>query len=115
AKADKRLKELETWFPMSQNFVVKAILRDQPAEAVPRYMAYTMRPLVELLRMRDCPLRWDFGMRYLDRDLAPEDYARLRELVFVRDFEDLQRKHAEAAAWGLSLLQAACEVATAAT
>jgi hypothetical protein len=104
AKANKRLEELRTWFPLSQNFVVKSILRGQLVDATARYWAYTLRPLVELLRMRDCPNRWDFGMRYLDRDLAPEAHARVCALVFVHDLEDLRAKHTEAAAWGNSLL-----------
>lgn len=105
ARRDKRRKEIAIWFPMSQNFVIKSILRGDPVYAIACYQAITLRPLVELLRMRDCPLRWDFGLRYLDRDLAPEDSSRLKELVFVRDLEDLRRKHAMAEAWALSLLQ----------
>ena len=106
ARIDKRRRQLEIWFPMSQNFIRKSILRDQPVEATARYLAYTLRPLAELLRMRDCPMRWDFGMRYLDRDLAPEAYARFKGLVFIHDLEDLKRKHAEAEAWATALLAA---------
>ena len=37
--------------------------------AMASYLAYSIRPLVELLRMRHCPDRFDYGLRYLDRDL----------------------------------------------
>lgn len=106
AKAARRRQELTTWFPMSQNFVVKAIRRGHAVEAAARYMAFTLRPLVDLLRMRHCPLRWDFGLRYLDRDLPPDVHDRIRALVFPQDVADLEAKHAEAAAWALALLKA---------
>ena len=91
AKRDKRYRELQTWFPVSQSFVRKAILRGDHVEAVTAYWGYTMKPLVELLRMRYCAVRWDFGMRYLDRDLPPAVYDRVRDLAFVRDLRISRR------------------------
>lgn len=105
AKRQKRLDELATWFPASQSFVRKAILRGHHAEAVAAFWAYTLRPLAELLRMHYCPDRWDFGIRYLDRDLPSEVYQRVRDLVFIRDLEDLEAKLTTAGRWGESLLR----------
>lgn len=102
---DQRYRELQTWFPMSQVFVRKAILRGQHVEAVNAFWACTLKPLAELLRMRYCPARWDFGVRYLDRDLPPAVYDQLRDLVFVRDLEDLEAKLARARAWGDALMR----------
>ncbi len=104
-KQDERYRELQTGFPMSQVFVRKAILRGQHVEAVNAFWACTLKPLAELLRMRHCPARWDFGVRYLDRDLPPAVYAQVRDLAFVRDLEDLEDKLARATAWGAALLQ----------
>lgn len=104
-KRDKRYRELQTWFLVSQSFVRKAILRGQHAEALTSFWAYTMKPLAELLRMRYCPVRWDFGLRYLERDLPPAVYDQLRDLVFVRDLEDLEAKLARARAWGDALMR----------
>ena len=100
-----RYQELQTWFRISQTFVRKAILRDKEVEAVTAFWAYTMKPLAELLRMRHCPVRWDFGMRYLDRDLPPDVYWQFRELVFTRDLKDLDAKLARATDWGAALLR----------
>ena len=94
-KRDERYRELQTWFPMSQVFVRKAILRGQHVEAVNAFWACTLKPLAELLRMRYCPARWDFGVRYLDRDLPPAVYDQVRDLAFVRDLEDLEDKAGE--------------------
>lgn len=55
--------------------------------------------------MRYCPLRWDFGMRYLDRDLPPDVYTQLRDLVFVRDLAGIELHLPRASAWGAALLR----------
>lgn len=99
-----RLRELETWFPMSQVFVRKAILRGQHVEAVNAFWACTLKPLAELLRMRYCPARWDFGVRYLDCDLPADVYAQVQQLALVTDLRDLERKHAQATVWATALL-----------
>ena len=104
-KREARCRELQTWFPMSQVFVRKAILRGQHVEAVNAFWACTLKPLAELLRMRYCPVRWDFGVRYLDRDLPPAVYEQVRDLALVQDLEDLQEKWASATAWGTELLR----------
>lgn len=102
---DRRYRELQTWFPMSQVFVRKAILRGQHVEAINAFWACTLKPLADLLRMRYCPLRWDFGMRYLDRDLPPSVYDQLRDLALVSDLIDLEVKLARATVWGAELLR----------
>ena len=103
-KRDRRFQELQTWFPMSQIFVRKAILRGHHVEAVNAYWICTLKPLAELVRMRHCPVRWDFGVRYLERDLPTEISDRLRELAFVTDREDLEAKFDISTGWGLALL-----------
>jgi hypothetical protein len=100
-----RLRELQTWFPMSQAFVRKAILRAQHVEAVNAFWVCTLKPLADLLRMRYCPARWDFGVRYLDRDLPADVYAQVQELALVTNLDDLERKRAQAATWATALLE----------
>ncbi|MGE0591309.1 MAG: hypothetical protein AB7G23_05055 [Vicinamibacterales bacterium] len=74
-------------------------------EALASFWGYTLKPLVELLRMRYCPARWDFGMRYLDRDLPPDAYSQLRFLMFVQDLAGIEAHLPKATAWGGSLLR----------
>src|SRR5271168_97952 len=102
---DRRYRELQTWFPMSQVFVRKAILRGQHVEAISAFWAYTLKPLADLLRMRYCPARWDFGVRYLDRDLPPAVYDQVRDLALVSNLRDLDVKLARATVWGAALLR----------
>jgi hypothetical protein len=106
AKREARYRELRDWFAVSQSFVRKAILRGQEVEALASFWGYTLRPLAELLRMRFCPVRWDFvGMRYLDRDLPSEVYDEFRALVFVTDLSELEAKLKTAEAWGARLVR----------
>ena len=101
----KRRDDLEEWFSVSQNFVRKAIIRGHEVEALAAFWGYTLKPLVELLRMRYCPARWDFGMRYLQRDLPGLVYDELRDLMFVEESEDLAEHLSKAIAWGERLLR----------
>ena len=105
AKRERRYRELRGWFSVSQSFVRKAILRRQHAEAIACFWGYTIKPLMEVLRMRYCPNRWDFGIRYLERDLPLDVSAKFQELVFVRDLEELRIKLSQAETWGIELLR----------
>ncbi len=102
---DRRYRELQTWFPMSQVFVRKAIARSQDVEAINAFWACTLKPLADLLRMRHCPARWDFGVRYLDRDLPPAVYEQIRNLALVNNLNELESKLASATEWGTALLR----------
>jgi len=75
AKMAERFETLRTTFPLFQNFVKKAVLRGDLPDAVHSYFVCTIRPFVELARMRHCPDRYDYGLRYLDRDL-PDSLSR---------------------------------------
>lgn len=55
--------------------------------------------------MRYCPTRWDFGVRYLDRDLPADVYAQVQSFALVTDLEDLERKRAQATMWAMALLE----------
>ena len=105
ARMAKRLEEHRAWFSISQSFVRKAIARGRDVEALSAYWGYTLRPLVELVRMRHCPARWDFGMRYLERDLPGPVYDELRRLMFVGAPGDLGERASEANAWAERLLE----------
>jgi hypothetical protein len=101
----KRRDDLGEWFSVSQNFVRKAIIRGHEVEALAAFWGYTLKPLVELLRMRYCPARWDFGMRYLQRDLPRPVYDELRDIMFIGESVDLAEHQAKAVAWGERLLR----------
>lgn len=80
-------------------FPLKEAARGRSLDALGFYHSMLLQPLVEALRMRWCPERFSFGLRYLDRDLPADVVARLRELAFVRDLDDLREKAPIARAW----------------
>ena len=90
---------------MSQSFVQKAILRDRKIEALAAYWGYTLKPLVEILRIRYCPYRWDFGIRYLEQDLPGAVYKELCSLMYVGESDELAEHLSKATSWAEQLLR----------
>jgi predicted nucleotidyltransferase len=91
------LTDIRARFPIFQSFVLKSIERDQPTDAMQFYRMATLIPLVQLLRIRHCPDRFDFGLRYLDRDLPPDLKETIDRLSYAADMETLRLHQAEAA------------------
>lgn len=100
-----RLKDHQTWFSVSQNFVWKAIFRDRQVEALAAYWGYTLKPLVELVRIKYCSHRWDFGMRYLEQDLPAVVYNELCCLMYIGKPSELPEHLSKAVTWAEQLLQ----------
>jgi hypothetical protein len=61
--------------------VNRAIRRGHVAEAVDLYLRFPLSGVVRLLRVRHCPWRHDFGLRYLRDDLPAEAAERVESLV----------------------------------
>lgn len=77
----------------------KALSRGHLADAVTAYQGFVLRPLIDVLRLRHAPERYDFGARYLDRDLPAEVGARLDRLCLPGDREQLAAAIAEGRGW----------------
>ena len=95
----RRLEGLRAEFALFQGFVRAEMARGDAMAALGAFRAYTLRPLLEVVRMRHCPERYDYGPKYSRWDLPPEVTARLERLFFVPDLAGLPRRHAEAEAW----------------
>lgn len=104
ARIEARLAELQAMYPMFQSLVRKELRRGRELDALHFYHGLTLRPLIELLRMRYDPYRFTFGMRYLNFDLPREAVERLRPLCFVADAAALELAQRAAEAWALELL-----------
>lgn len=94
-----RLEQLRPQLTLLEHLVPKELDRGHPLDAIALYQGLVVRPLVEALRMRYCPTRHTFGLRYLTYDLPADVVARLEPLLFVHDTADLRAKHAAAVAW----------------
>jgi hypothetical protein len=93
------LATLKITFPMFQTLVTKEIYRKNALEALSAYHACTLRPLVEVLRMRYKPARYAFHTRYAQFDLPSEAVKRLESLSYVTGIEDIQAKRQIAEDW----------------
>lgn len=86
-------------FELFCGFADKELQRGKPIEAFAFYQALVLRPLVDLLRMKYSPERFDFNSRLLYADLPKEVTENLEELYFCADKTHLQRNIQEAIAW----------------
>ena len=67
--------------PVVMETVAKSIHRGNLVEAVIGYHQRVLVPLIDLVRCEHCPDRFDFGPRYLDRDLPESEQRMLEELA----------------------------------
>jgi predicted nucleotidyltransferase len=81
--------------------VSRAIARGDDVEAAAFHFSYGVSPLVRLLRIKHCPARHDFGLRYLRTDL-PEGYA--ERVAALLDGSDLPGRARATFTWQDELL-----------
>jgi hypothetical protein len=95
ATISKRLAALPVIFDMFQSFALKEVYRRDNITALSYYQGFTLRPLVEALRIKHDPVRYNFHARYLYHILPTETVQKLERLFFVSDAEDLLAKREE--------------------
>jgi hypothetical protein len=94
-----RLETLRVLFEMFHVLTLKELHRKNSIEALAFYQAWTLRPLVEALRMQHDPVRYNFHTRYIQHNLPPEIVTRLEPLFFIANMEALASKFADASTW----------------
>lgn len=93
----KRFEAVKTKFDLFHYVMTqKELNRGNGMDALAYYHAFTLRPLVEVLRIQHDPARHDFYIRYAKYDLPPEVVARLEPLFFVANSDDLAVKLTQA-------------------
>ncbi len=94
-----RIEMHRTRMHLLAHLVEKECRRQRVLDAIHFYHGLIIAPLVELLRIRHDPWRHDFGMRYLHTTLPVDQARRLEDLLFIRNFPDLQTKQRVALRW----------------
>ncbi len=94
-----RLESLAVTFPLFQPLVEKEVRRGMALDALGFYQAFTIRPLVELLRIIHDPDKYNFNLRYLAHYLPAQVVERLTELAYPTSLVNLGRRQEEARAW----------------
>jgi hypothetical protein len=99
AAIEKRLAELRARFELLAHLPAKEVRRGREVDALAFYHALVLRPLVDLLRIRYCPERFDFSMRYLDADQPADVATRVKRLAYVAKASEIPARVEEARAW----------------
>jgi hypothetical protein len=94
-----RLATLREIFDLFQFLVLKEINRGNDLEAISFYYRFTLQPLVEVLRIKHTPARYNFHTRHIHYDLPEDILSDLRNLFFVEHLDDLRAKQERAEEW----------------
>jgi predicted nucleotidyltransferase len=94
-----RLSAQRERFDLFQPFVTKEVARGNALGAVAALHAFTLRPLVEVLGMRHCPERYDYGAHYATLDFPADVVRRLTPLFYPASTADVEAVRAAAEAW----------------
>ena len=94
-----RIASLRVTFEMYQILTLKELSRGNTLEALAFYNGYTLRPLVEVLRMRHDPTRYNFHTRHIHYNLPADVVQKLEPLFFVANADDIRAKRAQAETW----------------
>lgn len=84
-KLQARLQVLETWVNLFHVFVDKEYGRGRSVDAFHFYQNGVLARLIEVLRIRYSPWRYNFGLRYLSYDLPSDIYQKVEQLCFIQD------------------------------
>lgn len=93
-----RLVTLRALFALFRTLTLKELNRGNSIEALAFYHGYTLRPLVEALRIRYAPLHYNFHTRYIHYELPEELVKTLEALYYPIDPTDLRQKRDQAEA-----------------
>ena len=93
-----RLEMVKNLFEIFYIMPMKETNRGNHVEAMFFYLGQTFRPLVEVLRMKHCPERYNYATRYVYYDLPQEVVKRLEDLVLFRA-EEMEEKIEEIRTW----------------
>jgi len=92
-------------FPISETETEKQLRRGNEIDAMLEYQGFIQRKLAALLNLKYRPAKYDFGIRYGDRDYPAEVAERVRKLMYAGSIEDIRPLFEEASAWAGELLE----------
>lgn len=85
----RHLDTLAALHPHLMPLIRKPLARGHRLDALTRYQARLVKPLCDLMRIEHDPDRFDYGFRYLDRDLPDTERELLERLAFIGADDDL--------------------------
>jgi predicted nucleotidyltransferase len=76
-------------FPLLSLELKKNLFRRKKIESFESYFGF-LRRYVALLNIKYRPAKYDFGLRYIDRDFPTDMANQIENLLYVKDFEKLK-------------------------
>ncbi len=94
-----RIKNVESLFNMYQILIEKELNRHNYIEAISFYQSFSLGLLLEMLRIKYKPYRYNFKTRYVYYDFPEDVVKRLHNFYFIKDGKELREKHEETIKW----------------
>ena len=87
------------------NLIEKELNRGNYIEAMAFYHGFTLNPLLELLRIKYKPFRYNFRTRYIYYDLPKDVVDKLHDFYFIGDPKELKFKYEAGKVWFNELME----------
>jgi len=100
-----RLSNIRKRYELFSPFLRKEMEREHLIDAIDTYNRVHLTTLVQLLRIRYCPARCDFGTLRICQDIPDEECERLEPLFLVGGMDDLDRNSMIVESWIRDLLE----------
>jgi predicted nucleotidyltransferase len=94
-----RIEKVDSLFNMYQFLIEKELNRQNYIEAISFYQNFSLGLLLEMLRIKYKPYRYNFKTRYIYYDLPEGVVKKLHNYYFIKDGEELRKKHQEIIKW----------------
>ncbi|MTI66727.1 MAG: hypothetical protein FH753_09030 [Firmicutes bacterium] len=104
-KLESRIENLESLFKIYQILIEKELNRENYIEAISFYQNFSLKPLLEVLRIKYKPFRYNFNTRYIYYDLPKDIVYKLKDFYFIKDNKDLKVKHEKIKEWFYVILE----------
>lgn len=92
-------------YPISETETEKQLLRGNEIDAMLEYQGFIQRKLAALLNLKYRPAKYDFGIRYGDREYPEKVAERVRKLMYAGSIEEIKPLFREASAWARELME----------
>lgn len=91
-----RMEEIINSFIFFQTWIDKSIKRKNFLEALYYYQEKTLKPIVEILRIKFEPTKMDFYLKDISKDIPKEYLKKLENLYKINSIKDLKIKNKQA-------------------
>lgn len=97
-------------YPISETETAKQLIRGNRIDAMLEYQGFIQRRLAALLNLKYRQAKYDFGIRYGEREYPQEVAEKLVYLLYAGSIKEIEPRFKEASAWARELISELQEV-----